>query len=250
MLTSTEPDSQDAAKAQKASKGADGHFHLAVATPAPAASRMSLERWAVILLALASAGLFAYSFYLPWWDFQLYAPQYPKGLKLVISLTGVTGDVKEINILNHYIGMKSLENAAPFERSMAGYGIAAVGIAVVTLSLLAGKKLTKLVAIPAIALPVLFLADSFYWLYKFGHDLDPKAPLKIGTFTPQLFGNGEIGQFGTFAQPHLGFWLATAGAALAIAATVLRARVCNSCSRAGTCAMTCPQVLVLGSKTP
>ena len=52
-------------------------------------------------------------------DFELVAPQYPKGLKLDISLTGITGDVKEIDILNHYIGMRTMSDAASLESAMS-----------------------------------------------------------------------------------------------------------------------------------
>ena len=142
------------------------------------------------------------SFFLPWWKFSLYAPQYPSGLTLVISLTGMGGDVSEIDLLNHYIGMKHLAGAAPMERHLAGYGVAFVAVLTLVMLAVAGKKLNKLVAIPALAFPLGFLADSFYWLYTFGHQLDPKAPLHIGAFTPQMFGNGQIGQFETFAQPR------------------------------------------------
>lgn len=232
----------------QAEHGKDGHVHLHLVTPSPAAAEKppwDWARWLVIGSAAASVALFVASFFQPWWKFWLYAPQYPKGLQLVISLTGMGGDVHEIDLLNHYIGMKHLADAAPTERQLAGFGVAS--IAVVTLALLsgAGKKLNKLVAIPAIAFPIVFLADSFYWLYSFGHQLDPKAPLRIGAFTPQMFGNGKIGQFETFAQPTTGFWLAVAGVAFAIIGAFVRSRVCDHCARAGQCAAVCPRAMVL-----
>jgi hypothetical protein len=202
----------------------------------------------VVALGVMAAGLFAASFFFPWWEFVLYAPQYPGGLKLVISLTGMGGDVHEIDLLNHYIGMKHLADAAPLERHMAGYGVAAVCVMVIVALTVAGKKLNKLVAIPAIAFPVIFLVDSVYWLVTFGHDLDPKAPLHIKAFTPQMFGNGQIGQFETFAHPALGFWLALGGVALAVASTFVRSRVCAHCNHAGTCSTVCPRLMVLSDK--
>src|SRR4029079_1414115 len=99
------------------------------------------------------------------------------------------------------IGMKHLAGAAPTERHLAGYGVAAVALITLVLLAVSGRKLNMRVAIPAIAFPVVFIADSFYWLFSFGHQLDPHAPLKIGAFTPQMFGNGQIGQFETFARP-------------------------------------------------
>lgn len=203
------------------------------------------SRRAVVALGAIAAALFTGSFFLPWWKFWLYAPQYPKGLRLVIGLTGMSGDVHEIDLLNHYIGMKHLADAAPLERHLAGWGVALIALVTVALASIAGKKLNRLVAIPALTFPIIFLADSFYWLYSFGHSLDPKAPLRIAPFTPQLFGNGSIGQFDTFAQPALGFWIAVLGVACMIASTLVRTRVCASCPRAKTCRFVCSKKMVL-----
>lgn len=205
-------------------------------------------RVSVVALAVAACALFGIAYTQPWWSFKLYAPQYPGGLNLVISLTGMGGDVHEIDLLNHYIGMAHLADAAPLERSLAGWGVGAISIVTLAGFLLAGKKVGKLVAIPAISFPLVFLADSFAWLYRFGHNLDPKAPIRLGAFTPEMFGNGQIGQFGTFAAPAIGFWLAIAGVACALAAVILRARVCAGCARAKSCAFVCPQALVLPDK--
>jgi len=192
--------------------------------------------------------LFAASFSKVWWKMLLYAPQYPDGLQLDIKLTGMGGDVHEIDLLNHYIGMSHLENAAPTERALAGYGVAAICILTLAFLMLAGKKLNKLVVIPAIAFPVVFLADSFYWLYKFGHELNPRAPIHLPSFTPQMFGNGKIGQFETFGSPQIGFWLAVAGVVCAILGTYLRFHVCKRCHRAGTCGLVCSRGMVLPDK--
>lgn len=236
----------------------DGHVHLAVVQSAPAAAsepKASAAKpawdWArgpVLGAGAVSVALFVASFFAPWWKFSLYAPQYPKGLTLVISLTGMGGDVAEIDLLNHYIGMKHLAGAAPVERHLAGYGVALIAVLTLVLLAVAGKKLNKVVALPAIGFPLGFLADSFYWLYTFGHQLDPKAPLRIGAFTPEMFGNGQIGQFETFASPAIGFWLAIAGVGFALVATYLRSRVCAHCSHAGTCAAVCPRLMVLPDK--
>lgn len=230
------------------------HVHLAVVEGSSAAAGGGASgtrppwdwaRWPVLASGAGAVALFAASFFVPWWRFWLYAPQYPGGLKLVISLTGMGGDVAEIDLLNHYIGMKHLADAAPLERQLAGWGVAAIAVATLGLLAISGRKLNKLIAIPAISFPIVFIADSFYWLYSFGHQLDPKAPLRIGAFTPQMFGNGQIGQFETFARPDLGFWLAVLGVALAVVATVLRSRVCSGCVHAGTCKTACPRLMVL-----
>src|SRR5271165_6673648 len=94
-------------------------------------------RWAVVGLAVGAIGTYVASFFQDWWKLTLYAPQYPHGLRLTISLTGMGGDVHEIDMLNHYIGMGHLAEAAQFERHYAAWGVAGVAIVVLSLTLLA-----------------------------------------------------------------------------------------------------------------
>jgi nitrous oxidase accessory protein len=202
------------------------------------------RRWLVVLLAVAGMAAFAAAYFQPWWDFALYAPQYPRGLRLTLWLTQVTGDVREVNMLNHYIGMGNLDDAAKLEREIAIYAVAALCMVVLALVLLSGRRLAKSLMVAGVAFPVLFIADSFYWLYRFGHELDPRAPVRIPPFTPEMFGNGSIGQFMTFAQPALGFWLAVSGAVLLAIATLLRERVCANCESALTCGKICPNAFL------
>ncbi len=197
------------------------------------------ERWFVVALWASAAAAWVTSLKLPWWRIWLFAPQYPKGLGLEISLRGVSGDVREINLLNHYIGMASLEKAAEFERRFAGWGIAALAAIVLVLLLGSGRRLGNLAALAAAMFPVGFIADSMYWMYRFGHNLDPKAPIRMKPFTPMLFGEGIIGQFSTYAIPASGFWLALAGVGAVLLAVLLRRRVCNACVQKVTCKSLC-----------
>ncbi len=60
-----------------------------------------------ILVAFASGALMIV-FFLPAWRIDLFAPQYPEGLTMNIWINGLSGDVDVINGLNHYIGMKPI----------------------------------------------------------------------------------------------------------------------------------------------
>src|SRR5438094_862566 len=105
--------------------GKDGHVHLTVAEPPkplPSSKKLAL-RWAVVASAGLAVALYVAAYFQPWWHFTLFAPQYPKGLELVVGLKGLTGDVHEIDMLNHYIGMAHLEDAAELERRLATYGV-------------------------------------------------------------------------------------------------------------------------------
>lgn len=215
------------------------------ATFTRARRHMLVQRWLVVGFALLAVVLWALSFTRPWWQFYLFAPQYPEGLVLDISLTGVGGDAREVNMLNHYIGMKGLDEAAELERHLAVYGVALVALATTAFSFLVGRRWNWLVVVPGLAFPVLFVADSMWWLYHFGHTLDPRAPLRIPMFTPQFMGWGAIGQFQTYAMPLSGFWLCLAALAAVIVAVVLRYRICHSCPLHDVCGATCSSHLVL-----
>ncbi len=218
------------------------HHHLAVVGSRPVPR---WRRWAALGLAALGVVSFVLALGMTWWKFTLYAPQYPHGLRLGISLTGLSGDVHEIDMLNHYIGMGHLGDAATLERQYAAYGVAGVGVLVLAGMLAFGRKLGRLVVVPAALFPLGFVADSYCWLYIFGHRLDHHAPLRVSPFTPQLFGNGQIGQFMTFAQPAAGFWLALLGVlAIALAAEFRTRAVCDRCSRRATCGLLCPSAFV------
>ena len=60
-----------------------------------------------IIAVICSIGLIAVLF-VPLWQIELAAPQYPEGLVLKIYPNALSGDVDVINGLNHYIGMRTL----------------------------------------------------------------------------------------------------------------------------------------------
>lgn len=216
------------------------------ATQGGRGNHMVLERRLVIAFALLAVVLWVVSFLRPWWQFYLFAPQYPDGLVLDISLTGLGGDAREINMLNHYIGMKGLDEAAALERHLAVYGVALVALVTTALSFVVGRSWNWLMAMPGLLFPLGFVLDSMWWLYHFGHTLDPRAPLRVPMFTPQFLGWGKIGQFETYAIPLSGFWLSLAALGAVVVAMVLRYRVCHTCPLHDVCGSTCANHLVLG----
>lgn len=202
------------------------------------------NRWTVLGLAFVGAVLFVVSYFLPFWNIKLVAPQYPKGLVMTIFLHGVGGAVDEVDLINHYIGMHKLTEAAPIERATGPYVIALLAIGAVAGAVFLGRKVHWFLLALAVALPLGFLADTLYWMYTYGHNLDPTAAIDFPVFTPQLFGHGQIGQFHTWGWPGIGFWLSVAGAVSVVGAVFLRERVCRRCAHAAECGATCPQHLV------
>jgi nitrous oxidase accessory protein len=172
------------------------------------------EKWNKVMLAVAALLVFA-SIRLPYWQIHILAPQYPKGLNVIVYVTGAGGDVREVDGLNHYIGMRPLGEAAPFERKIAVPGLSAVALAVGLLALVRRPRwLQILLALPVWAVPFVFAGDLYYWLREYGLNLDPKAPLSamIKPFIPPLVGPGKVGQFQVFAWFHVGYFaVLTAG---------------------------------------
>ena len=170
------------------------------------------------LLFAAAAILLIISVFLPYWEMDLHAPQYPKGLHVTAYVNRLTGDVFEIDGLNHYIGMRPLDEAAQFEKSVSIIGIVSVSLLILA-AIFVHTKWVVLLALPAILMPVMFLADLQWWLAKFGTDLDPAAPLSaaIKPFVPSVLGRGVIAQFETIATPGIGLYLAILASILTIA---------------------------------
>lgn len=170
-----------------------------------------------VILALIIVACYAVAYSQPMWSFEFIAPQYPQGLRLDVLMTGAQGDVFEIDIINHYIGMSKLENAAVNERALAPYALMALSGLALLIALLPDKKrFTRILSLPILGFPIAFVGVFFLWLYKFGHELDPAAPVDLTPFTPTILGTGIIGQFKTFAAPGAGFYLACVAAILTL----------------------------------
>jgi len=182
--------------------------------------RARRSRYLLPTLLLQAAGLLlVVSFFLPYWHMTLHAPQYPDGLRVSAFLNRLSGDVSEIDGLNHYIGMRPLNEAAQLERANS-----AMLIGVLALLLLAAvfvhNRNAAWLALPTILFPVGFLADLHYWLASFGRNLDPKAALSgaVKPFVPPVLGEGLVGQFRTVAEPGSGLLTATGAAVLTLIA--------------------------------
>jgi len=177
-----------------------------------------------LLLAIASI-LMVGSFMLPYWKMTLHAPQYPKGLHVQAYLNRLEGDVKEIDGLNHYIGMRSLNDAAILERTTSFMALVAMGTLLIA-AVFIRNPLAAVLALPAILFPAGFLLDLYFWLHTFGQNLDPGAALSssIKPFTPPVLGEGVVGQFRTVAWAGPGLLLAAASSVIVIVGLVFHRR--------------------------
>ncbi|WP_243664607.1 cytochrome C [Rhodothermus marinus] len=154
------------------------------------------------LLLGTAALLLLISIFFPYWRIRLFAPQYPGGLVAKVYVNRVEGDVREIDGLNHYIGMRPLEEAAQLERSLSIILIVAMALLVAG-AIYVHSPWAAVLSLPALLYPLIFLADLYYWLWNFGTHLDPRAPLSssVKPFVPPLLGEarGPVSRSG-----HLG----------------------------------------------
>jgi hypothetical protein len=178
------------------------------------------RRWRYLtptLIFMAARVLLLVSIFFPYWHMELEAPQYPNGLFLTAYCNHLTGDVREIDGLNHYIGMRPLGEAAAFERAAAVWMIIAMFLLVEGAAAI-HSKWAVLLALPAVTFPIGFIVDLYFWMRTFGLNLDPGAPLSssVKPFVPTVIGEGGIGQFKTYAEFGTGYWLAVATAVLIV----------------------------------
>lgn len=162
------------------------------------------------LLILIAAGLIAISSVLPLWIITLDAPQYPERLGMIISAHSLKGegehDIKNINLLNHYIGMKTIEpDSIPELEYMPwilGYLILiAIVAAAVNRMFMMPVMLFNLVVIAVVG-----LVDFYLWEYDYGHNLSPEAPIKIPgmVYQPPLIACKQLLNINACSFPHIG----------------------------------------------
>lgn len=180
--------------------------------------------WPTLCL-VGAAILLIISIFMPYWSLVLHAPQYPKGLMVHAYVNRLEGDVREIDGLNHYIGMRPLGEAAQFEKSISVFAIGALSLLVLA-AIFIHSPWAALLSLPAILLPPVFLADLYFWLSNFGQNLDPDAALSnaVKPFIPTILGEGIIGQFRTVAYADVGLLLASGASILILLGLYLQRR--------------------------
>lgn len=161
------------------------------------------------ILLTVGALLLAAAIFLPLWQIHLVAPQYQEGLDLYIYShmleAGNEGqDLKEINTLNHYIGMQPIEEEDFAEMRFIPFLLG--GFALLALRAAFFAKVGA--AVDTLVLFVYFGAFSmwrfYYQLYTYAHELDPRAPMDIDPFTPTLIGKKQIANFVQYSFPREG----------------------------------------------
>jgi hypothetical protein len=177
-------------------------------------------------LVVAAALLLGSIYLLPLWNLTMFAPQYPDGLRMDIysyTLVGGRGgqDIKEINLLNHYIGMRDLANEDFTEFKWMPFVVGAM--ALLLLRAAVHGRMMDLVDVTVLyGYFAAFSLWSFaYKLYSYGHNLASTAAVKVAPFTPPMFGYKKLANFEVYSYPAAGSYLLGAVLVLLVAALAL-----------------------------
>ncbi|MBX2973905.1 MAG: hypothetical protein KF797_12440 [Flavobacteriales bacterium] len=163
-------------------------------------SRVMIALSALALLALLTV---------PIWRIDLQAPQYPEGLYLQIFADRFEGDVEKINGLNHYIGMAHIKNET-FPEFILLPKIIVVLSALGVVAALWGRRILLFAGLVTLSLFGLWaLWRMWDWGYEYGHNLDPRAAIKVEdmAYQPPLIGHKQLLNFDAWSTPDTGGWI-------------------------------------------
>ena len=190
--------------------------------------RLTLKSRILILIAVL---VLIPSFLFPLWNMSFYSNQYTDGLVLHIYSYQLEGgktanrdDLREINSLNHYIGMRPLLESDFSEFNWVPLVIGLLMILALRAMVLG--HMSNLVDVFVLFTYFgLFSLWSFYHrLYMYGHNLDPTASIKVQPFTPPIFGSKQIANFTVNSFPGPASYALIAFAVLLLVSILLSAR--------------------------
>lgn len=158
------------------------------------------------VVVLVSAFALALVFVFPIWSIDLWAPQYPEGLGMKIWLDKMTGDIDNINLLNHYIGMHRIVPDEISELKIFIYLFSGLIAALVAVALIGKRIFLHFVTLIFIIFSFGALYDFYQWEYKYGHELNPEAAIKIegASYQPPLIGTKELMNIEATSWPDKG----------------------------------------------
>ena len=185
---------------------------------------MKASKIIMIIGALMLLSLFIF----PLWNISLEAPQYPDSIGMNIWINKITdqepNDIKNINLMNHYVGMKEIpEHMEEFK--IFPPVIIAMTILGVIVGFLGKRKLYLAWFIVMALLGTAGMYDFYLWEYDYGHSLSPQAAIKFMddqgnpmAYQPPLIGNATILNFVAKSWPMTGAYLMFSGMFLSIIA--------------------------------
>lgn len=164
------------------------------------------NRYFVLVIAI----LLITVYFVPIWSIRLLAPQYPEGIGMYLWVDKITGmgefDLRNINLLNHYIGMEPIIEKSIPELIYMPYILGFMILGAVVTFLFPRFFLVVLGLINLAAVGTAGLYDFWRWEYNYGHNLNPDAPISIPgmTYQPPLIGCKRLLNIDACSWPHIG----------------------------------------------
>ncbi|VAW28057.1 FIG01019293: hypothetical protein [hydrothermal vent metagenome] len=192
-------------------------------------SRIIMMLGAFLLLSL---------FVFPLWNITLEAPQYPEPIGMDIWINKIAdhnpNDIKNINLMNHYVGMKEIPEHMP-EFDIFPIVIGVMILLGIVIGFIGNRKLYLTWFIAMSILGAAGMYDFYKWEYEYGHNLNPKAAIKFTdengdplAYQPPLIGNKTILNFKAKSWPMTGAYLMFLGMGLSVVAFIVDKKEENS----------------------
>jgi copper chaperone NosL len=182
------------------------------------------------LILVTAAALILVSMRYAMWYMYLDSNNFPKGIGMAVwathpgdpeDISELDGGLKEINILNHYIGMQEIS-----KETMPIFTILPVVLVIAAITCVVAafirKRWASFVVLAFFAgISAGGLVTLVYNLYSFGHNLDPTAAIKVEPFMPGIYGEHTLAQFTTYSNFYWGTYLLIIAFLLIVAAWVI-----------------------------
>ena len=193
--------------------------------------------WVTIAFAVVAAACLFTALKLPLWHLRMEAPQYrdEEALKVNVFAGSMKGDLREITVLNQYIGVH-IPEVLPQSKWLPKALIIGAALGVVAsllpLTLRRGALfVTSLALAGAIAVAVFQAKQQ---MHDIGHKRDAHTKLaRVQDFDPPFLGTAKIAQFTVKSWLGSGAYLLGAAIALQLGGAVVSRRTCgaNCCCR-------------------
>ena len=161
------------------------------------------------ILIFISGILLILVLFVPLWQIELEAPQYPEGLVLKMYPHKIGGNVDIINGLNHYIGMRTLHTKDFIEFTVLPYIVGFFALLCFIVVALKKQKWLIVLFTLFVIFGIVAMIDFWRWEYAYGHELNPDAPIQVPgmAYQPPLIGYKQLLNFGAFSIPDIGGFL-------------------------------------------
>lgn len=182
------------------------------------------------LYMIIGALLLGSLFFLPMWNITLEAPQYPDSIGMNIFINKFEdanpNDIKNINIMNHYVGMQDIPERIP-EFELFPYFVIGMMALGVVFGIIGKRRLYLAWFVLMVVLGSIAMYDFYLWEYNYGHNLKANAAIQFTdekgqpmAYQPPLIGSKMILNFRATSMPRSGAYLLAVGMALSVAAFI------------------------------